>query len=300
MKLDDLALFITVVRCGSFALAAKQKALSSSTLSRRIQQLEHDMGSILLIRSSKEIVLTKEGEQLFETYAELFAEIESKQEIALRAKQEYRGTIVINAPIIPLRHQLSPLALEFCQQHPNVNIHFQVGAGMDYFTRHDIDIALRFGPQPHSDWVARKLANNPSQLCSTPSYAATLTLNHPEQLQTLPLLTLNTKQAWVFKHRLTGEQFQFTPRARLSSEELDTILQATLLDMGVARLPKGLISEELTQQQLVPLLPAWDIEGADVYLLHPQRRFLPERTQAFIDYINAHWPRVAFSHWLNT
>ncbi len=101
MKLDDLALFITVVRCGSFALAAKQKALSSSTLSRRIQQLEHDMGSILLIRSSKEIVLTKEGEQLFETYAELFAEIESKQEIALRAKQEYRGTIVINAPIIP-------------------------------------------------------------------------------------------------------------------------------------------------------------------------------------------------------
>lgn len=70
--------------------------------------------------------------------------------------------------------------------------------------------------------------------------------------------------------------------------------------MGVARLPKGLISQELTQQQLVPLLPEWDIEGADVYLLHPQRRFLPERTQAFIDYINAHWPRVAFSHWLNT
>lgn len=65
MKLDDLALFLTVVRCGSFALAAKQKSMSTSTLSRRIQQLEQDTGSILLIRNSKELVLTKEGEQLF-------------------------------------------------------------------------------------------------------------------------------------------------------------------------------------------------------------------------------------------
>lgn len=299
MKLDDLALFLTVVRCGSFALAAKQKALSSSTLSRRIQQLEHDIGSILLIRSSKEIVLTKEGEQLFESYAGLFAEIEAKQAAARKEKQEYRGTIVINAPIIPLRHQLSPLALEFCQLHPNVNIHFQVGAGMDYFARNDIDIALRFGPQPHSDWVARKLANNPSQLCCTPNYADSLNLTHPSQLLTLPLLTLNTKQPWVFAHKQTGEKFQFTPKARLSSEELDTILQATLMDMGVARLPKGLISQELAQQQLIPLLAQWNIEGADVYLLHPQRRFLPERTQVFIDYINTHWSRVAFKHWLN-
>lgn len=90
---------------------------------------------------------------------------------------------------------------------------------------------------------------------------------------------------------------QFIPTARLCSDELDTIVQATLQGMGIARLPRGLMEPLLRNGQLIELLPEWEIEGADVYLLHPQRRFLPERTQALIDYIMTHWSRVAFSYW---
>lgn len=297
MKLDDLALFLTVVRCGSFALAAKQKSMSTSTLSRRIQQLEQDTGSILLIRSSKELVLTKEGEQLFHTYAELFAEIERKQDQVEQAKRDYRGEIAISAPVLPLRHQLTPLALEFSEQHPNVTLRLQVGSGLDYFTQRDLDIALRFGPQPESDWVARKLARNPSVLCASAPFAASLSLSHPQQLNHYPLLSLNHKLPWIFHSKESDQKVQFIPSARLSSDELDTIVQATLQGMGIARLPRGLMAPLLDDGQLVELLPEWEIEGADVYLLHPQRRFLPERTQALIDYMITHWARVAFSYW---
>lgn len=296
MKLDDLALFLTVVRCGSFALAAKQKSMSTSTLSRRIQQLEQDTGSILLIRS-KELVLTKEGEQLFHTYAELFAEIERKQDQVEQAKRDYRGEIAISAPVLPLRHQLTPLALEFSELHPNVTLRLQVGSGLDYFTQRDLDIALRFGPQPESDWVARKLARNPSVLCASAPFAASLSLSHPQQLNHYPLLSLNHKLPWIFHSKESDQKVQFIPSARLSSDELDTIVQATLQGMGIARLPRGLMAPLLDDGQLVELLPEWEIEGADVYLLHPQRRFLPERTQALIDYMITHWSRVAFSYW---
>ncbi|ENM5761473.1 LysR family transcriptional regulator [Vibrio mimicus] len=297
MKLDDLALFLTVVRCGSFALAAKQKSMSTSTLSRRIQQLEQDTGSILLIRSSKELVLTKEGEQLFHSYAELFAEIERKQDQVEQAKRDYRGEIAISAPVLPLRHQLTPLALEFSELHPNVTLRLQVGSGLDYFTQRDLDIALRFGPQPESDWVARKLARNPSVLCASAPFAASLSLSHPQQLNHYPLLSLNHKLPWIFHSKESDQKVQFIPSARLSSDELDTIVQATLQGMGIARLPRGLMAPLLDDGQLVELLPEWEIEGADVYLLHPQRRFLPERTQALIDYMITHWSRVAFSYW---
>ncbi|ENM5777786.1 LysR family transcriptional regulator [Vibrio mimicus] len=297
MKLDDLALFLTVVRCGSFALAAKQKSMSTSTLSRRIQQLEQDTGSILLIRSSKELVLTKEGEQLFHTYAGLFAEIERKQDQVEQAKRDYRGEIVISAPVLPLRHQLTPLALEFSELHPNVTLRLQVGSGLDYFTQRDLDIALRFGPQPESDWVARKLARNPSVLCASAPFAASLSLSHPQQLNHYPLLSLNHKLPWIFHSKESDQKVQFIPSARLSSDELDTIVQATLQGMGIARLPRGLMAPLLDDGKLVELLPEWEIEGADVYLLHPQRRFLPERTQALIDYMITHWSRVAFSYW---
>ncbi|TXZ06392.1 LysR family transcriptional regulator [Vibrio mimicus] len=297
MKLDDLALFLTVVRCGSFALAAKQKSMSTSTLSRRIQQLEQDTGSILLIRSSKELVLTKEGEQLFHSYAELFAEIERKQDQVEQAKRDYRGEIAISAPVLPLRHQLTPLALEFSELHPNVTLRLQVGSGLDYFTQRDLDIALRFGPQPESDWVARKLARNPSVLCASAPFAASLSLSHPQQLNYYPLLSLNHKLPWIFHSKESDQKVQFIPSARLSSDELDTIVQATLQGMGIARLPRGLMAPLLDDGKLVELLPEWEIEGADVYLLHPQRRFLPERTQALIDYMITHWSRVAFSYW---
>ncbi|ENM5739298.1 LysR family transcriptional regulator [Vibrio mimicus] len=297
MKLDDLALFLTVVRCGSFALAAKQKSMSTSTLSRRIQQLEQDTGSILLIRSSKELVLTKEGEQLFHTYAELFAEIERKQDQVEQAKRDYRGEIAISAPVLPLRHQLTPLALEFSELHPNVTLRMQVGSGLDYFTQRDLDIALRFGSQPESDWVAHKLARNPSVLCASAPFAASLSLSHPQQLNHYPLLSLNHKLPWIFHSKESDQKVQFIPSARLSSDELDTIVQATLQGMGIARLPRGLMAPLLNDGQLVELLPEWEIEGADVYLLHPQRRFLPERTQALIDYMITHWSRVAFSYW---
>ncbi|ENM5748468.1 LysR family transcriptional regulator [Vibrio mimicus] len=297
MKLDDLALFLTVVRCGSFALAAKQKSMSTSTLSRRIQQLEQDTGSILLIRSSKELVLTKEGEQLFHSYAELFAEIERKQDQVEQAKRDYRGEIAISAPVLPLRHQLTPLALEFSELYPNVTLRLQVGSGLDYFTQRDLDIALRFGPQPESDWVARKLARNPSVLCASAPFAASLSLSHPQQLNHYPLLSLNHKLPWIFHSKEFAQKVQFIPSARLSSDELDTIVQATLQGMGIARLPRGLMAPLLDDGQLVELLPEWEIEGADVYLLHPQRRFLPERTQALIDYMITHWSRVAFSYW---
>lgn len=302
MKLDDLALFLTVVRCGSFALAAKQKSMSTSTLSRRIQQLEQDTGSILLIRSSKELVLTKEGEQLFHTYADLFTQIELKQDQTEQAKRDYRGEIVISAPVLPLRHQLTPLALEFSELHPNVTLRMQVASSLDYFTQKDLDIVLRFGPQPESDWVARKLARNPSVLCASAVFAAKLSENHPslahpEQLNALPLLSLNHKLPWVFHHRISGQKAQFIPTARLCSDELDTIVQATMQGMGIARLPRGLMEPLLSEGQLVELLPEWEIEGADVYLIHPQRRFLPERTQALIDYMMTHWSRVAFSYW---
>ncbi|ENM5746109.1 LysR family transcriptional regulator [Vibrio mimicus] len=297
MKLDDLALFLTVVRCGSFALAAKQKSMSTSTLSRRIQQLEQDTGSILLIRSSKELVLTKEGEQLFHSYAELFAEIERKQDQVEQAKRDYRGEIAISAPVLPLRHQLTPLALEFSELHPNVTLRLQVGSGLDYFTQRDLDIALRFGPQPESDWVARKLARNPSVLCASAPFAASLSLSHPQQLNHYPLLSLNHKLPWIFHSKESDQKVQFIPSARLSSDELDTIVQATLQGMGIARLPRGLMAPLLDDGKLVELLPEWEIEGADVYLLHPQRRFLPERTQALIDYMITHWSRVAFSYW---
>ncbi|EOX1481646.1 TPA: LysR family transcriptional regulator [Vibrio cholerae] len=302
MKLDDLALFLTVVRCGSFALAAKQKSMSTSTLSRRIQQLEQDTGSILLIRNSKELVLTKEGEQLFHSYAELFAQIERKQEEVEQAKRDYRGEIAISAPVLPLRHQLTPLALEFAELHPNVTLRMQVGSGLDYFSQRDLDIALRFGPQPESDWVARKLARNPSVLCASAELAAKLStvtpaLAHPEQLKEHPLLSLNHKLPWIFHHHSVAQKVQFIPTARLCSDELDTIVQATLQGMGIARLPRGLMEPLLRSGQLIELLPEWEIEGADVYLLHPQRRFLPERTQALIDYIMTHWSRVAFSYW---
>ncbi len=121
--------------------------------------------------------------------------------------------------MLPLRHQLTPLALEFAELHPNVTLRMQVGSGFDYFSQRDLDIALRFGPQPESDWVARKLARNPSVLCASAELAAKLStitpaLAHPKQLNEHPY-SVSTTSCRGFSSPQRCAKVQFIPTARL-------------------------------------------------------------------------------------
>ncbi|PSW00125.1 LysR family transcriptional regulator [Photobacterium lipolyticum] len=289
MKLDDLDLFLSVVKAGSFAIAARQRAVPTSTLSRRIQQLESDTGRKLLLRHAKELSLTKDGQLLVQQFSSLFDDIHLRLENVDKEKEDFSGLIVINAPIIPLQHQIGPIALEFAKQHPQVQLRFQLGNQNDYYMRGDIDIALRFGHQPASDWVGRKLSHNPSILCATPSYLQNKpALTHPNQLSCYDLLSPNPKQRWVFTHT-EDDTFKLSPNARIQSDELECIHNAALTGLGIARLPQWYATTSLQSGELVQLLPDWQMEGSDVFMLHPQRKLLSERTQALIDFIFQQW-----------
>ncbi|MGF1876357.1 LysR family transcriptional regulator [Photobacterium frigidiphilum] len=289
MKLDDLDLFLTVVKAGSFASAARQRAIPTSTLSRRIQQLETDTGRKLLVRHAKDMSLTKDGQLLVQQFSTVFDDIHLRLESVDKEKEDFSGVIVINAPIIPLKHQIGPLALEFAKLHPKVQIRFQLGNQNNYHLRGDIDIALRFGHQPASDWVAKRLSHNPSVICTTPDYLNDKPdLTHPNQLVRYDLLSPSPQQRWVFNH-ISGESVKFIPNARIQSDELDTIHSAAVAGLGIARLPEWYTKKSFENGELIQLFPDWQMEGSDVALLYPQRKLLSERTQALIDFIFEHW-----------
>ncbi|KLV10306.1 MULTISPECIES: LysR family transcriptional regulator [Photobacterium] len=289
MKLDDLALFLRVVKAGSFAAAARQINIPTSTLSRRIQQLESDSGRKLLVRHAKDMQLTKDGLLFVKEFAALFDDLQARVAEIDDEKDQLSGLIVINAPIIPTQHPLGLIALEFAKHHPNIQLRFQLGNQADYFMRGDIDIALRFGRQPPSDWVSRKIAHNPAILCASMEYLTTHpAISHPNELARHLLLTSNPDQRWHFLHP-NGNSVSLKHNGRIQSDELDCIHHAAISGFGVAKLPEWYVRASLENGELIQVLPEWQIEGADVMMLYPSRKHLPERTQALIDFFHENW-----------
>ncbi|PSW20106.1 LysR family transcriptional regulator [Photobacterium sanctipauli] len=289
MKLDDLELFLNVVKSGSFAAAARKKNIPTSTLSRRIQQLESDTGRKLLVRHAKEMQLTKDGRLFVNQFAAIFDELETRVVSLDGEKEQLSGLIVINAPINPIQHQIGQLALEFAEKHKNIQLQFQLGNQSDYYLRGDIDIALRFGSQPSSDWVARRMAHNTALLCASPKYLKQYPpITHPSHLQHHSLLTSNPEQKWQLHHQ-SGEYYTLQHNGRIRSDELECIHYTAIAGYGVARLPEWYAKEWIKRGELQQVLPDWQLEGSDVVMLHPQRKQLPERTQALIDFIHERW-----------
>ncbi|UXI04221.1 LysR family transcriptional regulator [Photobacterium sp. TY1-4] len=292
MKLDDLELFLAVVKSGSFAAAARKKNIPTSTLSRRVQQLETDTGRKLLLRHAKEMSLTKDGQLFVQQFSTLFDDIETRLINIAEEKEQLSGLIVMNSPINPIQHPIGQLALEFARLHPKVQLRFQLGNQLDYYMRGDIDIALRFGKQPASDWIQKWIAHNPSLLCASREYLDTHPpVTHPNQLHQHHLLTSNPAHKWFFRHP-DGETFQMVHNARIQSDELESVHYAAAAGFGIAKLPEWYATELIHRHELAAVIPEWQMEGTDLVILHPQRKLLSERALALIDYINTHWTGV--------
>ncbi|MGF1682815.1 LysR family transcriptional regulator [Photobacterium minamisatsumaniensis] len=289
MKLDDLELFLHIVKSGSFAAAARKKNIPTSTLSRRIQQLESDTGRKLLVRHAKDMQLTKDGRLFVSQFGTIFDELEKRVISLDDEKEQLSGLIVINAPINPIQHQIGQLALEFAEKHTKIQLQFQLGNQADYYLRGDIDIALRFGIQPSSDWVERRMAHNSAILCASQKYLNKYPkITHPSQLQHHSLLTANPYQKWHFHHQ-NGDTFGLQHNGRIQSDVLECIHYTAIAGYGIARLPEWYAKEWIDRGELQQVLLNWQLEGSDVVMLHPQRKLLPERTQALIDFIHERW-----------
>lgn len=290
--LDDLAFFQHLARAGSLTGTARELGLSLSAVSKRLKLLEERLGVELAARTTRRLTLTAEGERYFARGALILDELdELENSLGEKANQALSGRLRVNATFGFGRRHIAPLLSRFCAEHPEVEGWLELTNFPLNLSDHGFDIGIRVGEPPESRLVARRILANRRVLCASPTYIAQApALKVPADLLQHACLVIRENDSdfplWRFEQSDQPTKIQSVKvSGRLASNDGEVITRLALDGHGVMLRSWWDVNEHLGSGALVALLPDWQGVRADFYAVYEQRRHVPARLRAFIDYV---------------
>ena len=279
-------LFVEVVRAASFAAAARRLGLPANTVSRHIQQLEADVGSRLMHRSTRKLTLTAAGRAFYDRCAAAVSELEqAKQSITDNHKLAH-GRVRVAAPADFLDFFPIDWISDFLRAFPHVHIEFVLDDAKADLVGEGIDVAFRAGPLVDIHHVGHKLFSTHFDLVASPSYLAVRGV--PTSVQSLrehDCLPQSNRTGPVVWH-LTGPReitaIEVSDRFRANTAR--AVLRAALAGLGIALLPNPLTAPEIAAGRLRRVLPEYRRGSIDLYAVCVSRRHTPRAVTAFIEF----------------
>ncbi len=289
LDLNDVAIFVQVVRCGSFAEASRRLGVPPNTLSRRVQQLEAQLGTRLMQRSTRHLTLTSAGQVFLERCSGAVEGLMDAGEELLAVNQEPSGLVRVAAPADFFDFFAMEWLTEFLVAHPKVRVDFVLSDGRADLIADRIDVAFRGGVLEDSGLFARKVLDAGTDgLVASPAYIARRGV--PATLQDLA-----EHDCLVFGHpsgkatwRVTGPEgapAEVQVSGRFSGNTAQALRKAALAGLGIALLPSTLTQRDLRAGLLVPVLAQYHRQGHGVHMVYPSRRYLPLAVSAFIELV---------------
>ncbi|WP_017525579.1 LysR family transcriptional regulator [Pusillimonas noertemannii] len=285
---NDLILFAHVIEAGSFSQAADRLDMPKSTLSRRITQLENQLGERLLTRSTRKLTITDFGERILEHARRLQDETEAARSLALHRQVIPQGTLRVSLP--PEFNQLSvvPLVCAFRREYPQVRLELDLSARRVDLIAERFDVAVRIAGRLPDDstLIARQVATLRNLLYASPRYLARHgTPREPAELAGHTGLIVIPSSGEAQPWRLTrgAEHWEGMLETPLSCNSLGLQQALAIEGVGIVGLSERFAHPHVDSGALVPVLPEWSLPTMTVWCVMPGRRLLPERTRAFVE-----------------
>ncbi len=286
--MDDLrrmAVFASVVEHRSMSGAARSLGMSTSAVSQQVRQLERDSGVTLLHRSTRKLTLTAAGEHFYEGCAAMVAAARRAQAQLAQSRDAPSGELRLSAPIGFARH-VAPALGAMLAEHPALTLKLLVDDAQIDLIDARIDLAVRFGRLPDSSWVARRLCAFELLLCAAPSWLQEhVAPKRPEDLLSHQWLAF-ARDGRAMHLQLIGPQYETRSlrlEARISSNNQYSLQQMCASGLGLARLAKVDVVDDLQAGRLVSLLPDWSQKPLDVWAATPQRDAQPAKVRVAIE-----------------
>jgi DNA-binding transcriptional LysR family regulator len=287
IDLNSLAIFAKVVETRSFSEAARRLKMPVSTVSRRVAELEDQLGVGLLERSTRNLRLTEIGAEVF-GHAQRSAEIgEAVDSIVSNQSSTISGVLRLSAPPSISDTLLVPLVAAFQAAYPEVRVQILV---TDRFVDHiaeGVDLVFRLGPLRDSALVARKLLTYRHQLLASPAYIERV--KPPEKPQDLiehRLLGFSfwrPENAWTFVDESgVTERVSFMPF--LSMNDYAGLACALLEGTGIGDLPPVVQPDLVRDGRLVEIMPRWHFRTFDLSMVHPGNRHVSRPIRLFMEF----------------
>ncbi|MFV8457012.1 LysR family transcriptional regulator [Vibrio owensii] len=287
MNLNDIKVFIYVVEAGSFAGASKFLAMPSTTVSRKIVQLEESLGVKLLHRSTRKLSLTEEGRHYFQLCQQHLVALEEANDVMMQAQSEPKGKIRISSPFDFAVQYAQPWITEFLKEYPEVSIELDTSDSYINMVEERIDVAFRTGQLQDSSLIARRIGPKYSVCCASPNFLkAKEKIKHPEDLAKINCLHMgkpSSNNQWHFIKQ--DKHYQVNVSGRYSTTSMHLIIESALNDLGVAYVPLDLVKKHLESGQLVQVLADYETPKSNIFVIYQSHKYMTKAIRLFIDHI---------------
>ena len=288
-KLDSIRAFTKVVQHGSFSAAARELRLSRSAVSKYVIDLERELGVQLLVRTTRRVAATENGQGYYERCLAILADLEEADLAVTRAQAAPRGILRVNAPMSFGTLHLGRAIADLMEQYPELRVALVLSDEFVDPVQEGFDVTLRIGDLPSSSLIARKLAPALRVMCAAPAYLAQHgTPQHPDELRDHQCLTygyLATGVQW----KLTGPDGDHWINVpwTLCADNAEVLRDAAVQGRGIALLPTFIAGADLQTGRLRTILPDYKAPEISLYAVYPQTRHLSVKVRVFVDFLVA-------------
>jgi DNA-binding transcriptional LysR family regulator len=299
MQLDTVRAFLKVAELASFTRAAEQLGLSKARVSTLVQELEAELGSRLLSRSTRAVRLTASGEQLLVRAHKLIADADELRAM-FHAPSSLQGTLRVDAPQGLACSVIIPNLPQFLAQHPRIEVRISSTDRRVDVVRDAFDCVVRVGKLPQSGLVARKLGTLTMVNCASLGYlklhGTPHTLDDLSQHSVVHYSLQLGADAPDFEYR-DGASYHTRPmRSRLTVNNTHAYLAACLAGFGIVQVPRYGVSERLQSGELVEVLPDHVCEPMPIALVHGYTRHVPRHVRAWLSWLSPLITKAVFAH----
>ena len=288
--LNDLQFFAIVVEHGGYAAAERALGIPKSRLSRRITQLEADLGVRLLQRSTRKFAVTDVGPCVYRHAQSMLAEAQAAREAVDRVSAEPRGLIKVSSPVTLAEEMLNKLVPDFMGAYPLVRVQLHVSNRRVDIIPEGFDVALRVRNKLDDDGelVMRRFGQISELLVASPAYlkrrGRPLAPADLGSHCTLSMSEEESKQRWTL-HGPGGAIERVDIQPTLMTHDFPLLMAAAKAGLGIALLPESVCADSVRSGDLEVCVPDWHLPQGICHAVFPSRRGLLPAVRVFIDFL---------------
>ncbi|MBP1202058.1 MAG: LysR family transcriptional regulator [Duganella sp.] len=283
----QISTFVEVVARGSLSAAARAEGIAPAMIGRRLDALESRLGVKLLQRTTRKLALTDEGAAFLEDCQRILAELEEAETAVAERSAHATGHLMISAPAGFGRQHVAPLLPSFLSEHRDVTATLNMSDRVVDIVGEGIDVAIRIASLADSNLVSVKLADNERVVVGAPSYlkrhGEPKTLADLAKHNCLAISSEGSQRGWTFRDN--GKNVVLKVNGNMGSNDGQVLHDWALAGKGLAWRSMWEVGSEIEAGKLQTVLDQHAAPGNDIYAVFAQRRHLPLRIRAFVDFL---------------
>jgi len=287
-RLQAMSMLIKVLEAGSFSVASKKLKVPLPTLSRKISELENQLGVRLIHRTTRKLSFTESGLDYIRACKRILEQVEEAERGVKGEYSEPRGDLVVTAPVMFGRLYVLPIVTEFLALYANINVQLLLSDGNVNLFEDEVDMAFRIGKLTDSSMIATQVGNMRIVTCANQQV---LSQHHrlatPDDLVNFTCVTLNTAMAtphWSYKRPDSNIAINVNIRSRLTVTDSESAVLAAINGVGITQQLHYQVKQAVDEGTLKIILPEFEPDAAPVHIIHKTRKYMPQKMRSFLDF----------------